>query len=127
MSALQDAFARVDMMRSDAASGCGPSMFTSAEKAILLLADECNRLRALSEAAPDLLAALKYARRNVNASECDIGFIDAAIAKATMQPEGAAPKLEASVWVPLCPRCERDEGECTPLGARGCEALAKPC
>ena len=33
--------------------------------------------------APDLLEALKYARRMVNASECDIAFIDSAIAKAT--------------------------------------------
>ena len=31
----------------------------------------------------DLVAALKYARRMVNASECDISFIDAAITKAT--------------------------------------------
>jgi hypothetical protein len=37
----------------------------------------------LIAAAPDLLTALKYARRNVNASECDLAFIDAAIAKAT--------------------------------------------
>ena len=34
-------------------------------------------------AAPDLLEALKYARRMVNASECDIAFIDSVIAKAT--------------------------------------------
>ena len=33
--------------------------------------------------APDLLEALKYARRMVNASECDIAFIDSVIAKAT--------------------------------------------
>ena len=37
----------------------------------------------LAAAAPQLLAALKYARRMVNASKCDIAFIDAAIAKAT--------------------------------------------
>jgi hypothetical protein len=30
-----------------------------------------------------LLAALQYARRNVKPSECDIAFIDAAIAKAS--------------------------------------------
>jgi hypothetical protein len=36
----------------------------------------------LIAAAPDLLEALKYARRMVKASECDIAFIDAAIAKA---------------------------------------------
>lgn len=37
----------------------------------------------LIAAAPELLEALKYARRMVHASECDIAFIDAAIAKAT--------------------------------------------
>ena len=37
----------------------------------------------LIAAAHQLLAALKYARRMVNASKCDIAFIDAAIAKAT--------------------------------------------
>ena len=36
----------------------------------------------LIAAAPEVLAALKYARRMVNASECDIAYIDAAIAKA---------------------------------------------
>lgn len=40
--------------------------------------------RLLIAAAPELLAALQIAqRRMVNASECDIAFIDAAIAKAT--------------------------------------------
>ena len=37
-------------------------------------------------AAPELLAALKYARRMVKASECDIAFIDAAIQQATGEP-----------------------------------------
>ncbi len=37
----------------------------------------------LCAAAPELLEALKYARRMVKALECDIAFIDAAIAKAT--------------------------------------------
>lgn len=37
----------------------------------------------LCAAAPDLLEALKYVRRFVNASEVDIAFINAAIAKAT--------------------------------------------
>jgi hypothetical protein len=37
----------------------------------------------LMQASPDLLEALKYARRMVKASECDIAFIDAAIAKAS--------------------------------------------
>lgn len=36
----------------------------------------------LMASAPELLEALKYARRMVKASECDIAFIDAAIAKA---------------------------------------------
>jgi hypothetical protein len=35
------------------------------------------------EETKELLEALKYARRMVRASECDIAFIDAAIAKAT--------------------------------------------
>jgi len=37
----------------------------------------------LIAAAPDLLEALQYAVRQVNASECDINFIRKAIAKAT--------------------------------------------
>jgi hypothetical protein len=37
----------------------------------------------LISAAPDLLEALKYARRMVKSSDCDTAFIDAAIAKAT--------------------------------------------
>ena len=37
----------------------------------------------LIAAAPKLLEALKYARRMVKASECDVAFIDDAIAKAT--------------------------------------------
>lgn len=41
----------------------------------------------LIAAAPELLAALKYAARMVNASECDINYIRSAIAKA----EGSTP------------------------------------
>jgi hypothetical protein len=45
--------------------------------------DEAHLNARLMAAAPDLLEALKYARRMVKASECDIAFINAAIAKAT--------------------------------------------
>ena len=41
------------------------------------------------------------------------------------QPVQPAPQP----YTPLCARCARDNGECTPLGARGCEAIsvvAKP-
>ena len=45
-------------------------------------ADTARANRALMASAPDLLDALKYARRMVNPQEVDIAFIDAAIAKA---------------------------------------------
>lgn len=40
----------------------------------------------LIAAAPELLAALKYARRFVSAPDVDVAFIDAAIAKAEGNP-----------------------------------------
>ena len=48
---------------------------------------DANRLKrdplaGLTNLERELLAALQYARRMVNASECDIAYIDAAIAKA---------------------------------------------
>ena len=59
------------------ADGIRPGIDDSLPRAQMLLANA-----RLIAAAPDLLEALKYARRMVNASKCDIGFIDAAIAKA---------------------------------------------
>lgn len=41
-------------------------------------------LAGLTSLERELLAALQYARRLVNASECDIAYIDAAIAKARL-------------------------------------------
>ncbi len=38
--------------------------------------------RKIMEAAPDLLEALKYARRRLNYIDSDLAFVDAAIAKA---------------------------------------------
>jgi hypothetical protein len=84
-----------------------------AKKSLPALAQPANRLYPpAAEEALDLLVSLGYV---YDVNEKGLLQWHAPVA----QPVQPAPQT----YRPLCARCERDEGECTPLGARGCEAM----